>query len=33
MNWDKEKIAQIQLPDLADDDPHPRLLVHIYAWF
>ena len=27
MNWDKEKIAQIQLPDPADDDPHPRLLL------
>ena len=26
MSWDKERIAQLQLPDLADDDPHPRLL-------
>ena len=33
MSWDKERIAQLQLPDLADDDPHPRLLLeHIYAW-
>ena len=24
MSWDKERIAQIQLPDPADDDPHPR---------
>ena len=23
MSWDKERIAQIQLPDPADDDPHP----------
>ena len=22
MSWDKERIAQIQLPDPADDDPH-----------
>ena len=27
MNWDKERIAQLQLPDPADDDPHPRLLL------
>ena len=27
MSWDKERIAQIQLPDPADDDPHPRLLL------
>lgn len=27
MSLDKEKIVQIQLPDPADDDPHPRLLV------
>ena len=27
MSWDKERIAQLQLPDLADDDPHPRLLL------
>ena len=26
-SWDKERIAQIQLPDPADDDPHPRLLL------
>ena len=22
MSWDKERIAQLQLPDPADDDPH-----------
>ena len=27
MSWDKERIAQIQLPDPEDDDPHPRLLL------
>lgn len=27
MSWDKERIAQLQLPDPADDDPHPRLLL------
>ena len=26
MSWDKERIAQLRLPDPADDDPHPRLL-------
>ena len=26
MSWDKERIAQLQLPDPADDDPHSRLL-------
>ena len=25
MRWDKERIAQIQLPDPADRAPHPRL--------
>ena len=29
MSWDKERIAQLQLPDLADDDPHPRLLLKV----
>ena len=29
MSWDKERIAQLQLPDLADDDPHPRLLLAV----
>ena len=23
MGWDKEKVAQLQLPDPADADPHP----------
>ena len=27
MSWDRERIAQIQLPDPADEDPHPRLLL------
>ena len=27
MSWDKERVAQIQLPDPADVDPHPRLLL------
>ena len=27
MSWDKERIAQLQLPDPADGDPHPRLLL------
>ena len=27
MSWDKERIAQLQLPDPADDDPHSRLLL------
>ena len=27
MNWDKERIAQLQLPDPSDNDPHPRLLL------
>ena len=27
MSWDKERIAQLRLPDPADDDPHPRLLL------
>lgn len=31
MSWDKERIAQIQLPDPADDDPHPRLLLEGYG--
>ncbi len=26
-----EGIAQLQLPDPADADPHP-LLVHLYTW-
>ena len=32
MSWDKERIAQIQLPDPADDDPHPRLLLEGAAY-
>lgn len=31
MSWNKERIAQIQLPDPADDDPHPRLLLEGYG--
>lgn len=31
MSWDKERIAQIQLPDLADDNPHSRLLLEGYG--
>ena len=27
MIWDKERIAQLQLPDPSDNDPHPRLLL------
>ena len=27
MGWDKETVAQLQLPDPADADPHPRLLL------
>ena len=27
MSWDKERIAQIQLPDPADREPPPRLLL------
>lgn len=27
MGWDKEKVAQLQLPDPADADPHP-----VYSW-
>lgn len=27
MSWDKERIAQLQLPDPTDDDPHPCLLL------
>lgn len=27
MKWDKERILQLQLPDLMDDDPHPSLLL------
>ena len=26
MSWGKERIAQLQLPNPEDDDPHPRLL-------
>lgn len=38
MSWDKERIAQLQLPDPADADPHPRLLlegygIHAGQWF
>lgn len=38
MSWDKESIAQLQLPDPADADPHPRLLlegygIHAGQWF
>lgn len=32
MSWDKERIAQLQLPDPADDDPHPRLLLEGKAY-
>ena len=31
MSWDKERIAQLRLPDPADDDPHPRLLLEGYG--
>jgi len=31
MNWEKKGIAQIQLPDENDTDPHPRLLVDGYG--
>ena len=31
MSWDKERIAQLQLPDPADADPHPRLLLEGYG--
>ena len=31
MSWDKERIAQLQLPDLADEDPHPRLRLEGYG--
>lgn len=27
MSWDKERIAQLQLPNPADEDPHPRLIL------
>ena len=27
MDFEKEQIAQLQLPDPADADPHPRLLL------
>ena len=38
MDFEKERIAQLQLPDPADADPHPRLLlegrgVHAGEWF
>ena len=32
MSWDKERIAQLQLPDPADEDPHPRLLLEGTAY-
>ena len=37
MSWGKERIAQLQLPNPEDDDPHPRLLlegegVHAGQW-
>lgn len=31
MSWNKERIAQLQLPDPADADPHPRLLLEGYG--
>ncbi len=31
MDWEKKGIAQIQLPDENDTDPHPRLLVDGYG--
>ena len=31
MNWDKKKVAQLQLPDPMDDDQHPRLLLDGYG--
>lgn len=31
MSWDKERIAQLQLPDPTDRDPHPRLLLEGYG--
>ena len=27
MSWGKERIAQLQLPNPEDDDPHTRLLL------
>lgn len=27
MDFEKDRIAQLQLPDPADADPHPRLLL------
>lgn len=27
MSWDLQKAAQLKLPDPADEDPHPRLLL------
>lgn len=29
---EETRIAQLQLPDPADTDPHPRLLVYLNAW-
>lgn len=31
MSWDKERIVQLQLPNPADTDPHPRLLLEV-SW-
>lgn len=31
MKWNTERIAQIQLPDPPDEDPHPRLLLGGYG--
>lgn len=31
MSWDRIRIAQLQLPDPADDDPHPSLLLRGYG--
>ena len=30
-NWKDKSIAQLQLPDPADTDPHPRLLLNGYG--
>ena len=27
MNWNHQKVAQLKLPDPADEDPHPRLML------
>ncbi len=32
MSWDKEDQRSCELPDLADDDPHPQLLLEGMAY-